>query len=113
MGMKDESFRDLVLDQLQSLEDLECRAMFGGYGLYQDDTFFGIIYKGRLYFKTDERSATAYKKIGMKPFRPNSKQTLKTYYQVPVDILEDYDQLAAWAKEAVTCKMRRRGSRDG
>jgi len=56
---------------------------------------------------------TAYKKLGMMPFRPNAKQTLKSYYQVSVDILEDHDQLAAWAKEAVTCKMRSRGSRDG
>ena len=105
--MKDESFRDLVLDQLQSLEDLGCRAMFGGYGLYQDDIFFGILYKGRLYFKTDETTVTAYKKLGMKPFRPNAKQTLKSYYQVPVDILEDHDQLADWAQKAIRSQTNR------
>jgi DNA transformation protein len=105
--MKDESFRDLVLDQLQSLEDLECRAMFGGYGLYQGDTFFGIIYKGRLYFKTDETTVAAYKRLGMKPFRPNAKQTLKSYYQVPVDTLEDHDQLTAWARKAIRSQIKR------
>jgi len=50
-----DSFKDFIVDQLSDLEDLECRAMFGGYGLYQDDIFFGILYKGRLYFKTDEK----------------------------------------------------------
>ena len=99
--MKDDSFKDFVLDQLQELLDLECRAMFGGYGLYQEERFFGIIFKGRLYFKTDAKSAVRYRKLGMKPFRPNRKQTLKTYYEVPLDILEDRDQLATWAKEAV------------
>jgi len=37
----------------------------------------------------------------MKPFRPNAKQTLKTYYEVPLDIIEDRDQLSTWAKMAI------------
>jgi DNA transformation protein len=47
----DVSFKDFVLDQLQGVPDLECRSMFGGHGLYQEETFFGIVFKGRLYFK--------------------------------------------------------------
>lgn len=37
----------------------------------------------------------------MKPFRPNAKQTIKSYYQVPVNVLEDADVLCEWAKRAV------------
>ena len=102
--MKDDSFKDFDLDQLQELPDLECRSMFGGYGLYQGEVFFGIIFKGRLYLKTDAKSVVPYRKLGMKPFRPNRKQTLKSYYQVPVEIVEDRDRLAAWANEAVRIK---------
>ncbi len=47
MNKKDESFKDFVLDQLCNLEGVEARRMFGGYGLYQDETFFGIVHKGR------------------------------------------------------------------
>jgi DNA transformation protein len=99
--MKDDSFKDFVLDQLGELSDLECRSMFGGYGLYQEETFFGIVFKGRLYFKTDKKSAVPYLKVGMKPFRPNEKQTLKNYYEVPVDVIEDRGRLAAWARESL------------
>jgi len=74
--------------------------MFGGYGLYRGEAFFGIIHKGRLYFKTDETSRTAYRERGMKPFRPNARQMLKTYYEVPIDVMEDAEQLAAWAAQA-------------
>ena len=49
--MKDDSFKTFVLDQLQELNEVEARRMFGGHGLFQDETFFGIIHKGRLYFK--------------------------------------------------------------
>ena len=104
MVAKDESFKDFVLDQLHELDDVEARRMFGGYGLYQDETFFGIIHKGRLYFKIDASTIGEYRKRKMKPFRPNGKKTLKSYYQVPVEIMEDANRLSEWAKKAVRCQ---------
>jgi DNA transformation protein len=44
----------------------------------------------------------------MKPFRPNAKQTLKSYYQVPVDVMEDADELREWAVKAIDCQRRSR-----
>jgi len=99
--MKNDSFKEFVLDQLRVLGSVDCKAMFGGYGLYFEDIFFGIVHKGQLYFKTDKTTVTDYLDKGMKPFRPNSRQTLKNYYEVPADILEDEGELAAWARKAV------------
>ena len=99
--MKDDSFKEFVLDQLRDLGRVNCRAMFGGYGLHHNGIFFGIIYKGRLYFKTDPENASDYLEKGMKPFRPNAKMTLKSYYEVPVEIIEDQDALTDWAKKAI------------
>jgi DNA transformation protein and related proteins len=99
--MKDDSFKDFVLDQLRELDDVEARRMFGGHGLYQDEIFFGIIHKGRLYFKIDEKTVAEYRRRKMKPFRPNAKQSLKSYYQVPVEIIEDDHRLGAWAEAAI------------
>ena len=104
MNRKDESFKDFVVEQLRELDNLEARRMFGSFGLYRDETFFGIVSKGRLYLKVDEATVGEYRKRRMKPFRPNAKQTLKSYYQVPVDIIEDADQLAAWARRAIPCQ---------
>jgi DNA transformation protein len=103
--MHDESFRDFVLDQLQPLGAVECRRMFGSYGLYQDGVFFGIIAQGRLYFKTRSATRSAYERLGMQPFRPNARQTLTSYYEVPIDILEDHVQLTLWARQAVACQL--------
>ena len=36
----------------------------------------------------------------MKPFRPNAKQILNAYYEVPVDVLEDAGELTIWAQQA-------------
>ena len=100
--MRHDSFKDFVLDQLGELPDLVGKAMFGGHGLYQRDRFFGIIHKGRLYFRTNGFTQPLYLSRGMRPFRPNAKQTLTHYYEVPIDILEDADHLLAWANAAVT-----------
>jgi DNA transformation protein len=100
MATKHDGFRDFVLDQLADLRGVTARAMFGGYGLYQHDTFFGIIHKGRLYFKTDRMTAPRYRDRGMKPFKPTSAQTLKNYYEVPIEVLEDADDLTIWASQA-------------
>ena len=107
---RDDSFKDFVLDQLDELPAVTCCPMFGGYGLYQEEAFFGILYKGRLYFKTNELTRPLYLKKGTARFRPNAKQTLKHYYEVPVDIIEDQEQLTAWAKQAASF---REGSTDG
>ena len=90
-----------LIDQLYGLEGVTAHAMFGGHGLYLGGTFFGIIFKGRLYFKTNGTTRPVYVERGMKVFRPNPGQTLKNYFEVPADILEEPERLAAWAQDAI------------
>ena len=100
MRATSEGFKEFVLDQLAQLDDLSCSAMFGGYGLTLQGRFFGIIHKGRLYFRTDPGTAPRYRVHHMKPFKPNTRQTLKNYYEVPVDIVESAEALVEWAVAA-------------
>ena len=89
-----------MLDQLSDLPSLTHRSMFGGYGLYCGSVFFGIVRKGRLYFKTNETTARRYRERKMKPYRPSAKQILHSYYEVPVEVLEDAGELTLWAQQA-------------
>jgi DNA transformation protein len=98
---KDGDFKDYILDQLSGFEGVQERQMFGGWGLYRKNSFFGIISEGRLYFKTNEKTAEKYKKVGMKQFSPTPKMTLKTYYEVPPDVVENSEDLIKWAKESI------------
>ena len=96
-----DSFVPFVLEQLSGLEGLGCRAMFGGHGLYRGATFFGILSGSRLYLKTDETTAPQYVRRGMQPFQPSDRQVLRSYYEVPADVLESRDELLRWAEAAV------------
>jgi DNA transformation protein and related proteins len=97
----DPSLKDFVLEQLEALGPTRAQPMFGGWGLYCDEVFFGIAWGGRIFFKTDAVSRPQYEAAGSKPFRPNPKQTLQTYYEVPADVLEDAAEIERWASDAV------------
>lgn len=99
--MKTDSLKDFLMDQLRLTGGLECRSMFGGHGLYSDGKIFGILLKGRLYFKTNAATRPTYELQGMKPFRPNVRQRLKSYYEVPSEVIENSLTLTDWAREAI------------
>jgi DNA transformation protein len=98
--MRNNSFKDFVLEQLQGLEDVRCVPMFGGFGLYLGERFFGIIGEGKLYFKTNEKTREQYIEYGSGPFIASEKQILKNYYEVPIDVLENPDILKEWILES-------------
>ena len=98
--MANNSFRDFVLEQLTALNGLRCKRMFGGYGLYCGEQFFGIVFDGRLYFKTNPVTLPEYLAYHAPVFAPSEKQILKNYREVPADILEDSQLLLQWARKA-------------
>jgi DNA transformation protein len=99
--MAGERFEDRVHDRLAALGEVTSRPMFGGLSFYWRETIFGILFRDRLYFKVDDRSKGDYLARGMGPFRPNERQTLRSYYEVPTDVLADPEALLSWAGEAV------------
>jgi len=101
--VKDDWFKDFVLDQLSGLPELRAKAMFGGHGLYANEKFFGILMDGRLYFKTDEHTRPLYEQRGMVPFTYEKARKTMTmrYFEVPAEILESKSQLLEWARSAV------------
>ncbi len=99
--VKTDSFKDFVMDQLRDAGAVECRGMFGGFGLYRRGQLFGIIFKGRLYFKISVSTRPDYEARSMEPFRPGAKQTLKSFYEVPSEVVEDITELLTWAGKAI------------
>ena len=91
-----------MTEQLAGVESIRARAMFGGVGLYADDVFFGILAADTLYLKVDDSNRGRYEAAGMTAFKPYSdKPMTMPYYQVPVDVIEDRDELAVWARASV------------
>jgi DNA transformation protein len=95
-------FRDFVLDQLARIPQLRAKTMFGGVGLYSGDAFFGIVAADELFFKVDHTNRAAYEAAGSEPFRPVvARPVSMSYWRVPIEVLEDPGELAAWALAAI------------
>jgi len=95
-------FRDFVLGQLAPLPQLWSKAMFGGIGLYSGECFFGIVAADELFFKVDLSNRAAYEAAGSEPFRPvAARPVTMSYWRVPIEVLEDTGELAAWALAAI------------
>ena len=90
-----------IMGELRGLGDVTSRPMFGGHGLYWRDVIFGMVFQERLYFKVDDQAKGEYVSRGMGPFRPNERQILKSYFEVPPEVLDDREALLSWAREAI------------
>src|SRR5262245_55311239 len=93
-----------VLEQLQATGAVRTRRMFGGIGIYSGELFFALIDDDVLYFKVDDSNRDAYTARGSEPFRPladDPNAVSLSYYQVPEDVLEDPDELKAWAHKSI------------
>ncbi|MGH8140539.1 MAG: TfoX/Sxy family protein [Steroidobacteraceae bacterium] len=96
-------FVQYVLGQLGALSRVSSRRMFGGAGLYCGGLFFGLIMADTLYFKVGDANRRDYESRGMDRFRPypGKADVSMTYYEVPADVLEDGEELIAWARRSV------------
>jgi DNA transformation protein and related proteins len=97
------SYAEYLLEQLTGLGKLSSRRMFGAVGLYCDGRFFGLVDDDALFLKVDDHNRGGYLARGMAPFRPfrDRPEFSMSYYQAPVDVIEDSEQLVAWARAAV------------
>ena len=101
---KHDPFAEDVDDRLASLDGYRRRAMFGGFGLFQHKTFFGILFRQRLYFRTTPATRAKYAAEGMGPFRYDAEHTMFDYYEVPATIFAEEDRLYEWAVEAIASR---------
>jgi DNA transformation protein len=97
------SFVDFVVEQLAGLGAVSSRRMFGGVGLYCDGRFFGLIDDDTLYLKVDDVNRGDFLARHMAPFRPykDRPELSMSYYQAPVDVIEDPEQLVVWARASL------------
>jgi DNA transformation protein and related proteins len=100
---KSSEYLEYVLEQLSGLPNVTSRRMFSGAGFYQDDVFFGLLFSDTLYLKVNDGNRADYESRGMQRFKPyKDKPHLSfTYYEVPAEVLEDRDELLAWAQKSV------------
>ena len=103
MGTKGEKMTDgstiaaeSLQDRLGGLGDIRIKKMFGGYGIFEEETMFSLIDKnGNIYLKVDDSNLPMYEKSGA------AKHGRMPYYRVPADVLADDTILMDWAQISI------------
>lgn len=94
-----------ILDCMSGIEGIEHKKMFGAFGLYKNGILFGIIEDERVFFKVDESSQSDYEEFDSKPLIFSADGSREgeesSYYEVPLDILEDPKSLEEWVNKSV------------
>lgn len=100
---RNDEFLDYVLDQLAFVHGLHARAMFGGYGLYQDEIIFAIIVNDMLYLKADNDTRGEFEAKGLSPFGYTARGKTMTmqYYEAPAEAFEDGEAMHYWTGKAL------------
>ncbi|AUC76475.1 TfoX/Sxy family protein [Olleya sp. Bg11-27] len=99
-------YLDFIKDQLASWKPIITKKMFGTIGLYADGLMFGIIAKDTIYFKVDVTNKNYYLDAGSAPLRLFKNDTIvPSFYDVPVEIIEDSTQFVVWAEAALAIQI--------
>jgi DNA transformation protein len=106
-------FVAFVCDQLAPWGGVAARRMFSGQGLFRNGTMFALVIRDTLYFRTDATNADDFAAVGMEPFRysRNGRRVALGYHEVPAEVLDEADRLAAWAEKAYAAALRRAAQR--
>lgn len=92
-----------LADQWRALGTVSVATFFGGTGIRLDGVQFAFIIGGVIYFRVNEQSRPDYETLGSSPFKyaGHKKQvTVGSYYRVPDEIIDDMDEVRAWAAKA-------------
>jgi DNA transformation protein len=98
-----EGFIELLKDALSGLGPVSVRRMFGGAGVYADGVMFALVADDTLYLKADGETKRAFEAEGLGPYGydGHGKRIDLPYWRAPEHLLDDADEMAAWARTAL------------
>ena len=95
-------FLQYALDIFSPLGKLHTKTLFGGNAILKNNITFAMVFDGSIYLKTNKDTVKKYLDLNSKPlsYKKNNKTINLRYYEIPVEIIDDEDQLIDWAIEA-------------
>jgi DNA transformation protein len=106
-------FVNHVVEQMGEFGPVQAKAMFGGHGIYWQGLMFALILQEQLYFKADAQSVEAFTSRGLGPFtyEAKGKRSSLRYFEAPIEVMDEPQEMAVWCRRAYDCALRQRKSK--
>ena len=86
---------DDIVERLAPIGTVTARGMFGGYGIFEGDTMFGLVNASGVFnLRVDEETEPTFVEAGAAKFGR------MPYYTVPDSVCDDVETLQSWAETA-------------
>ncbi|HEV2548300.1 MAG TPA: TfoX/Sxy family protein [Stellaceae bacterium] len=104
-----DGFAEFLRDQLAPLGRITLRRMFGKSGLFCDGLMLGMVTEDTLYFRVDELNRAAFKEAEAYPplnYKKQGSTIDLAFWRAPERLLDEPDELIAWARKALEAATR-------
>ncbi len=96
---------DDIVELFSDFGPVTVRRMFGGAGIYADGTMFGLVADGVIYLKAGDSNVAMFEREQLAPFtfsKRTGERVVTSYRRMPDRLYDDPEELAAWARAALT-----------
>jgi DNA transformation protein len=103
------TFGEFLRDQLAPLGHVTMRRMFGKTGVFCDGVMLGMVTEDTLYFRVDDHNRAGFKEAESYPPLSYAKKGSSidlSFWRAPERLLDEPDELVAWAREALAAARR-------
>lgn len=87
----------------EALGAIKSRSMFGGFGLFADETMFALVVNDQLHIRADQQTSSNFEKQGLKPYvyKKRGFPVVTKYYAISDDLWESSERLIEVAKKSL------------
>ncbi|ENK2261965.1 TPA: DNA transformation protein [Vibrio parahaemolyticus] len=87
----------------EALGNIKSRSMFGGFGLFADETMFALVVNNQLHIRADQQTSSDFETQGLKPYvyKKRGFPVVTKYYAISSELWESSDRLIEVAKKSL------------
>ena len=109
------SFAEFLSEQLAPLGRVRMRRMFGKTGVFCDGLMLGMVTGDALYVRVDDHNRAVFKEAEAVPplsYEKKGRAIDLSFWRVPERLLDEPDELLAWARAGLAAARRVAATRE-
>jgi DNA transformation protein len=104
-----DGFAEFLREQLAPLGRVAMRRMFGKTGVFCNGLMFAMVTNDTLYFRVDDHNRAVFKEAESAPplnYEKKGRTIDLSFWRVPERLLDEPEELVAWARAALAAARR-------